>query len=131
MRDRVWVAEDALGCFEDDVPGGLFHPRFAQHEGGRQIRMATGLGVRGGGAERFDVEAGVGFAREHMPQSARDGFIARPSAVYRRAGRPCPRCGTPIRSEDGRPIGKGMEVIVTRYEKGIAYVRGFDELTGS
>jgi endonuclease-8 len=39
----------------------------------------------------------VGFAREHMPQSARDGFIARPSAVYRRAGRPCKRCGTPIR----------------------------------
>jgi endonuclease-8 len=39
----------------------------------------------------------VAFAREHMPQSARDGFIARPSAVYRKAGRPCPLCGTPIR----------------------------------
>ena len=48
----------------------------------------------------------VDFAREQMPQSARDGFIARPSAVYRRAGRPCPRCGTPIRQrgqwEDNR-----------------------------
>jgi endonuclease-8 len=41
----------------------------------------------------------VAFAREHMPQSARDGFIARPSSVYRRAGRPCPRCGTPIRQK--------------------------------
>lgn len=39
----------------------------------------------------------VAFARENMPQSARDGFIARPSAVYRRGGRPCPGCGTAIR----------------------------------
>jgi len=37
------------------------------------------------------------FAREQMSQSARLGFAARPSAVYRRAGRPCPRCGTAIR----------------------------------
>jgi endonuclease-8 len=48
----------------------------------------------------------VAFAREHKPQSARDGFIARPSAVYRRPGRPCPRCHTPIRQrgqwEDNR-----------------------------
>jgi endonuclease-8 len=50
----------------------------------------------------------VGFAREHMTQSARDGFIARPSAVYRLAGRPCPRCGSRIRQrgqwEDNRLI---------------------------
>jgi len=39
----------------------------------------------------------VGFARERMSQSARDGFEARPRAVYRRAGEPCPRCATPIR----------------------------------
>jgi hypothetical protein len=39
------------------------------------------------------------------------------------------RTATAIRSEDGRPIAKGTEVIVTRYERGIAYVRGFDELT--
>ncbi len=48
----------------------------------------------------------VAFAREHMRQSARDGFIARPRAVYRRAGRPCPSCGAPIRErgqwEDNR-----------------------------
>ena len=34
-----------------------------------------------------------------------------------------------ICSMSGRPIAKGSEVIVTRYEKGIAYVRGFDEMT--
>jgi membrane protein implicated in regulation of membrane protease activity len=35
-------------------------------------------------------------------------------------------CGA--RSEDGRAIGRGTEVVVMRYEKGIAYVRRFDEL---
>ena len=39
----------------------------------------------------------VGFAREHMRVSARDGFAARPRAVYARAGRPCTRCGASIR----------------------------------
>jgi hypothetical protein len=31
------------------------------------------------------------------------------------------------RSEDGGPIAKGSEVIVTRYEKGIAYVRPWED----
>ena len=44
------------------------------------------------------VRAAIRFAREHMAQSARDGFIARPSAVYGRAGKACPRCGGTIRS---------------------------------
>jgi hypothetical protein len=34
------------------------------------------------------------------------------------------------RSEDGVAIAKGTEVVVTRYEKGIAYVRPWDELAG-
>jgi membrane protein implicated in regulation of membrane protease activity len=33
------------------------------------------------------------------------------------------------RSEDGIAIPKGIEVVVTRYENGIAYVRRWDELT--
>jgi endonuclease VIII len=53
-----------------------------------------------------EVIRALAFAREHMRQSARDGFAARPRAVYGRAGRPCPRCGTPISSrgqwEDNR-----------------------------
>src|SRR5581483_3055932 len=36
-------------------------------------------------------------------------------------------CGA--RSEDGAAIAKGTEVVVTRYEKGIAYVRRWEELT--
>jgi membrane protein implicated in regulation of membrane protease activity len=37
-------------------------------------------------------------------------------------------CGA--RAEDGTAIAKGSEVIVTRYEKGIAYVRLWAEMTG-
>jgi hypothetical protein len=37
-------------------------------------------------------------------------------------------CGA--RAENGTAIGKGSEVIVTRYEKGIAYVRLWSEMTG-
>jgi hypothetical protein len=37
-------------------------------------------------------------------------------------------CGA--RAEDGTAIAKGSEVIVTRYEKGIAYVRLWTEMTG-
>ena len=36
------------------------------------------------------------------------------------------RRGAPIRSEDGQSIPKGTEVVVTRYEGGIAYVREFN-----
>jgi len=35
------------------------------------------------------------------------------------------------RSEDGAAIPKGVEVIVTRYEKGIAYVRLWDDFAAS
>lgn len=35
------------------------------------------------------------------------------------------------RSEDGAAIEKGSEVVISRYEKGIAYVRKWDEFTKS
>jgi endonuclease-8 len=45
--------------------------------------------------------------RPRMQQSAADGRQDRWRRIYRRAGRPCPRCGTPIRSrgmgDDNRP----------------------------
>lgn len=37
-------------------------------------------------------------------------------------------CGA--RSEDGSAIAKGIEVVVTRYDKGIAYVRLWSEMSG-
>lgn len=39
------------------------------------------------------------------------------------------RRASPARSEDGVAIEKGSEVVVTRYERGIAYVRGWEEIT--
>jgi outer membrane usher protein FimD/PapC len=39
------------------------------------------------------------------------------------------RAAVPIRSENGNAIPVGKEVVVTRYEQGVAYVREWDELT--
>jgi hypothetical protein len=39
------------------------------------------------------------------------------------------RSAVAIRSEHGAAIPTGKEVVVTRYEDGIAYVREWDELT--
>jgi len=33
------------------------------------------------------------------------------------------------RSGDGRPIEKGAEIVIERYEKGIAYVKRWEEFT--
>ncbi len=45
-----------------------------------------------------DALALVAFAREHMRASVEGGYKQRPREVYGRAGRPCTRCGTLIRS---------------------------------
>jgi hypothetical protein len=37
---------------------------------------------------------------------------------------------TGARSDDGRAIARGTEVVVTRYDKGIAYVRCWEEMAG-
>jgi membrane protein implicated in regulation of membrane protease activity len=47
--------------------------------------------------------------------------------IYSRDGG---RHHVPIRSELSVPIARGAEVVVTRYERGVAYVRLWDELTG-
>ena len=41
------------------------------------------------------------------------------------------RRASSARSEDGRPLAKGVEVVVTRYEHGIAYVRAWEEISES
>jgi len=48
--------------------------------------------------------------------------------IFSRAGA---RKAAPVRSEDGGAIPVGSEVIVTKYERGIAYVRRWDELEKS
>ncbi len=41
------------------------------------------------------------------------------------------RKAAPVRSEDGTRIEKDIEVVVTKYERGVAYVRRWDELAGN
>jgi len=41
------------------------------------------------------------------------------------------RRGAPARSDDGTAIDKSTDVVVTRYESGVAYVRRWDDLTDS
>lgn len=48
--------------------------------------------------------------------------------VYSRQGS---RCSAAARSDDGNDIEKDVEVVVTRYERGIAFVRRWDELAAS
>lgn len=48
--------------------------------------------------------------------------------VYSRQGS---RCSAAARSDDGSEIDKDVEVVVTRYERGVAYVRRWDELAAS
>ena len=53
--------------------------------------------------------------------------------AWKRCNRQCANCTrhvTGARAENGAAIAKGVEVMVTRYEKGIAYVRPWDELSG-
>ena len=47
--------------------------------------------------------------------------------LYTRDGARRPVCA---RSEDGAAIGRGTEVVVTRFEKGVAYVRTWDAMLG-
>ena len=47
--------------------------------------------------------------------------------IFSRAGS---RCAIAARSEDGARIPRGTEVVVTRFEKGIAYVRLWNEMRG-
>jgi len=41
------------------------------------------------------------------------------------------RRSTAARSETGTPIAKGTEVVITKYDRGIAYVRPWEDLTDS
>jgi len=41
------------------------------------------------------------------------------------------RRSSAARSEDGTPLERGVDVIVTRYDKGIAYVRRWDDFNDS
>jgi hypothetical protein len=61
----------------------------------------------------------------HLSMSIRPGGTG--ELIYSQEGT---RRVAGARSEDGTPIAKGAEVMVTRYEKGIAYVRPWEDALG-
>lgn len=80
--------------------------------------------IRGGDSEMFDadyrMEGAVGSISVPIREQGTGEVIFSLAGVRRCAG---------ARSEDGQPIEKGAEVAIERYEKGIAYVRRWEEFT--
>jgi len=62
----------------------------------------------------------------HLTSAIREGGIGEMS-FSRRGG----RRSAAARSDDGTPIEKGADVVVMRYDKGIAYVRRWEDLGDS
>src|SRR5262249_26779376 len=95
------------------------------------LGLATVSGLAGASAVSWFLVK-VLLARERVLDSADSdmvGVLGRVSSAIRGGGtgemifsRLGSRSAAPIRSEDGAAIPKSTEVIVTRYEKGIAYV---------
>lgn len=70
-------------------------------------------------ADETEVVGAVG----HVSSAIRAGGIG--EVVYEQLGA---RCSVPARSENGEPIQKQEEVYVVGYEKGIAYVRRWEDM---
>jgi membrane protein implicated in regulation of membrane protease activity len=103
------------------------------------LLIATGVGLAGA-AVVFLFLSKVLISKEDVMDPAdyeMVGVLARISSpvreggtgeiIYSQAGTRR-TCG--VRSEDGGALAKGTEVVVTRYEKGIAYVRQWEQLAG-
>jgi membrane protein implicated in regulation of membrane protease activity len=73
-------------------------------------------------ADETDVIGAVG----HVSSAIRIGGTG--EIVYEQLGA---RRSAPARSDDGEPIQKQEEVYVVRYEKGIAYVKRWEEMESS
>ena len=70
--------------------------------------------------EDFRIEGCVGTLSLPIRQQGTGEVIFSLGGVRRCAG---------ARSEDGAPVEKGAEVVIERYEKGIAYVKRWEEFT--
>jgi membrane protein implicated in regulation of membrane protease activity len=73
-------------------------------------------------ADETEVVGAVG----HVSSAIRAGGIG--EVVYEQLGA---RCSVPARSENGEPIQKQEEVYVVSYEKGIAYVKRWEDAESS
>jgi len=80
--------------------------------------------IRGGDSEMFDadyrIEGSVGSISVPIREQGTGEVIFSMGGVRRGAG---------ARTADGQAIEKGAEVVIERYDKGIAYVRRWEEFT--
>lgn len=118
--------------------GGYLLTRYASFWSGLGLALATAIGL-GGAAVVFAFLSKLVSPHENLDaddyqivgvlgrvtSGIRDGGTG--EIVYSQEGTRR-TCGA--RSENGSGIVKGTEVVVTRYEKGLAYVRRWDDLAG-
>jgi hypothetical protein len=116
---------------------GFLLTRYGGFVAGVVVVLAVSCGVAGG-AIVFLFLTKVLLPHEHeltADETEVTGVVGKVSAtigagrtgeiVYEQIGA---RCSSPARSEDGLPIQKMEEVFVVRYEKGIAYVRRWQDV---
>jgi membrane protein implicated in regulation of membrane protease activity len=71
-------------------------------------------------SEDYRVEGSVGMLSMPIRENGTGEIIFSLGGARRCAGARC---------EDGTPLAKGVEVVIERYEKGIAYVKRWDDFT--
>jgi membrane protein implicated in regulation of membrane protease activity len=116
---------------------GYLLTRFGSFVAGLVVVLAALCGVAGG-AIVFYFLTKVLLPHEHeltADETEVTGVVGRVSAAIRPGGigeiiyeQLGSRCSAAARSEDGAAIAKDEEVCVVRYEKGIAYVRRWEEV---
>ncbi|MGA9353030.1 MAG: hypothetical protein WBV46_05025, partial [Terriglobales bacterium] len=118
---------------------GFLITRFAHVWFALGLLLATAAGLVGGGIVFLFLSRVLISPDENMDTADYEmvGVLGRTSLpiretgtgeiIYSQAGTRR-TCGA--RSENGSAIEKGTEVVVTRYEKGIAYVRRWEEMNG-
>src|SRR5262249_18179892 len=72
-------------------------------------------------AADFEMVGGLGTISSTVFKGGTGEMMCSQAGVRRAAS---------VRSEDGRSLAKGMEVVVTRYENGVAYARPWEEMNG-
>ncbi|MGA2672062.1 MAG: hypothetical protein ABSE99_02435 [Terracidiphilus sp.] len=116
---------------------GYLLTRYGSFVAGIVVLLAGVCGLAGG-AIVFLFLTRVMLPHEHeltADETEITGVVGRVSAAIRAGGigeivyeQLGARVSAPARSEDGQPIQKQEEVFVVRYEKGIAYVRRWEEV---
>ncbi len=118
---------------------GFLITRFAHVWFALGLLLSTGSGLVGGGIVFLFLSRVLISPDENMDSADYEmvGVLGRTSLPIRKSGTgeiiysqagTRRTCGA--RSENGNAIEKGAEIVVTRYEKGIAYVRLWEEMHG-